>query len=294
MTHMMIGLTLITWGIAGIFDKKAVQSSSAKSVFVVFHAFGILVTLLLLAALPFIYADWRLSPGVFFWEGLNAAAAMVAILTYFYAMSKAQASWVLGITAGYPIVGQLLSTPLTGEPFSLSAIAAASLVSLGVALIGSSATQEQKGLSRKDKLLLVGAVILSTVLWGLLGIFEKRSLEFARPFEAYFVLSLWKSLFLAVVYCLFRRQGQSLILNRAATWKFGWLSAFCVAAGNIGFILALTTSPAGYLIVMTAAYPLVMYVFALLFLKEKLNLARAAGIVLIVFGAVVAEVARGL
>lgn len=294
MTHLLIMLTLFGWGVAGIFDKKAVHSSSARSAFICFHLFGIPVVAALLLLLPYIYGDWHIAPQTVFWEGCNAIAALTAILCYFYAMSKAQASWVLGITAGYPIVGQLLATPLTGEPFSLSALIAAALVSVGVALIGSSGGYEKSAMSGKERFLVIGAVVLTTVLWGLLGIFEKRSLEFARPFEAYLVLSVWKVVLCLAVVAFFRARAVAFTIGKPATWGWSWLSALLVATGNIAFIVALTASPAGYLIVMTACYPLVMYVCAVLFLKERINLVRAAGIALIVLGAVAAEVARGL
>ncbi len=292
MTYAWIALTLMAWGVAGIFDKKAVESASPKAVFVTFHLFLAVVALVLGVLLPWIYPDWHISTGVLYWEGLNAVAAMVAFLAYYYAMSKTQASWVLGITAGYPIIGQLLSTPLTGEPFKVSSIAAAALVSLGVALIGWSGGEEQKKLSRNDKLMLILCVAGSTLLWGLLGIFEKRALEFGRPFETYFVQACWKTALVALILIFFRKYGYQTAFRTPGAWKFSWLSAAGVTAGNIAYILALTTSTAGYVITMTAGYPLVMYVFALTFLKEKLNVVRAIGIILIVLGAVVMDLLR--
>src|SRR5262249_17869365 len=108
MTHVLIALTLLGWGVAGIFDKKAVNASTARSVFITFHVFGVLMALALFVSLPYIYGAWHIAPQVMFWEAMNAFAALGALLAYFYAMGKTQASWVLGITAGYPIVGQML------------------------------------------------------------------------------------------------------------------------------------------------------------------------------------------
>jgi len=289
MTYFWIVATLLTWGIAGIFDKKAVESADPKAVFVTFHLFLIVITLVLWIALPWIYEDWSIAPGVILWEGLNAVAAMAAFLFYYYAMSKTQASWVLGITAGYPIIGQLLSTPLTGEPFKMSSVAAAALVSFGVAMIGWSAGEEQKKLKHSDKVSLILCVALSTLLWGLLGIFEKLALNYGRPFETYFAQAAWKTVLVVLLLVGFKKFGFTTAFRAPGAWKFSWLSAAGVTAGNIAYILALTQSTAGYVITMTAGYPLVMYVFALMFLKEKLNIIRAAGIALIVAGAVAME-----
>ncbi len=290
MTYVLITITLMSWGIAGIFDKKAVASSSPKSVFLAFHFFSMLMVAGLLVALPSVYGDWHLAKGVLFWEGLNSLAALIALVTYFWAMSKAQASYVLGITAGYPIVSQLLAVPILHEPLSASRVIAAVLVSLGVAAIGYSASSEQKQLTRRDRVLVSFAIITTTILWALLGIFEKQSLSFGRPLEAYLALSIWKSLLVVAAMGWFLLKKQPLGLANRSTWKFSWLSAALVAAGNLGFIFALTGTDANYLIVMTAAYPLVMYLAALLFLKEKLSFFRALGIALIVAGAVLIEV----
>lgn len=290
MIYLLISITLMGWGIAGIFDKKAVAASSPKSVFLAFHFFSILMTAGLLVALPAVYGDWRLSRGVLFWEGLNAIGALIALVTYFWAMSKTQASYVLGVTAGYPIVSQLMAVPILGEPLSASRVVAAVLVSTGVAAIGYSASSEHKKLTRRDNVLVVASIVITTVSWALLGIFEKQSLAFARPLEAYLALSIWKSLLVVAATGWFLAKKQPLGLTNGATWKFSWLSAALVACGNLGFIFALTVSDANYLIVMTAGYPLVMYLSAMLFLKEKLSFSRALGIILIVAGAVAIEV----
>ncbi len=130
MTYAWIALTLKAWGVAGIFDKKAVESASPKAVFVTFHLFLAVVALVLGVLLPWIYPDWHISTGVLYWEGLNAVAAMVAFLAYYYAMSKTRGILGFGHHSRLSIIGQLLSTPLTGEPFKVSSIAAAALVSL--------------------------------------------------------------------------------------------------------------------------------------------------------------------
>jgi uncharacterized membrane protein len=46
----------------------------------------------------------------------------------------------------------------------------------------------------------------------------------------------------------------------------------------------MSLSTASYVVVITGCYPLLMYLFALLFLKEKFNAIRFAGVVLVVAG----------
>lgn len=285
MTTSLVALVILSWGIAGIFDKKALESGSLRSVFLAFGLFNLPMIAILLAVLTFFFPTWHLTSGTMFWESIDSAASIIAISAYFYAMSKTEASYVLAITAGYPIVGQLLSVPVLGEPFSAWMLIAATLVSCGVAAVGFSANGQQRKVMRLERILVLSCVLASTVLWGLLGIFEKKSLHYGQPLESMLALSIGRTILIAgtLAFLYFRRE--KLGLSNPRIWKFSWSSGALVALGNISYIVALTTTTAGYMIVITACYPLVMYVFALLFLKEKLNWLRVAGIVLIVAGA---------
>lgn len=289
MTLLLVGAVLLSWGAAGIFDKKAVSSTDHKSVFAAFQLFHLPLTAVMFALLYIVYGQWSLNPEVFFWEGLNAVSALIAMLTYFYALSRAQASYIVGITAGYPVLGALLAIPILGEAFSAWGLLGAGLVSAGVAAIGFSRDEQTRSLSRAESLKVTAAIIVSTVLWAVLGIFEKKALEFGRPLEAYTVLTMWKSL-LAIAYLCFA--SKTLSLRNAKTWKFSWSSSLLVTLGNIAFIFALSASDAGYVIVMTAAYPLLMYTAAVVWLNERVIGVRVFGIALIVAGCVLSELCR--
>lgn len=289
MTLVLVSAVLLSWGAAGIFDKKAVSNAAPKSVFAAFQLFHLPLTAGMFFLLYSVYGQWSLNSGVFLWEGLNAVCALIAMLTYFYALSRAQASYIVGITAGYPVLGALLAIPILGESFSAWGLVGATLVSAGVAAIGFSRDEQTRSMSRAESWKVGGAILVSTVLWALLGIFEKKALEFGRPLEAYTVLTMWKSL-LAVAYLCF--QWRKLELRSLTTWKFSWSSSFLVTLGNLAFIFALSGATAGYVIVMTAAYPLLMYTAAVVFLKEKVIGVRVAGIALIVAGCVMCELCR--
>lgn len=293
MTYFLVIATLLGWGVAGIFDKKAVENSSPKAVLVTFHLFSIPMILLMLCVLPFIYGQWQLAPGVIFWEGLNGIASVVAMLAYFWAMSKAQASYVLGITAGYPIIGQLMAVPLTNEPFSPAGLIGAGLVSAGVFMIGLTPSQEDgKVLPLRSKVLLTLAIAVPTILWGLLGLFEKRALDFGRPLEAYTALLIWKAAIAGVLLIWFISRKVDLNLGARKTWEFSWSSSALVNLGNIASLFAFTMAKASYVIVMTAGYPLVMYVCAVLFLKEKILPLRLAGMLMVIAGCVFADLGK--
>lgn len=289
MTLILVLSVLLSWGAAGIFDKKSLSHGGAQSVFVVFQLFNLPLLAGMFLLLNLTYGQWHLSGGLFFWEGLNAASALVAMLAYFYAMSRAQASYIIGITAGYPVFGKLLAIPFLGEEFSLPGLTGAALVSLGVAAIGFSRGEPQQptaGKATGDGWKVALAVAVATVLWAVLGIFEKKSLAFGRPFEAYTVLTCWKSLLAVLVLLTWRGSVKGV---SASLWKFSWISAALVTAGNLAFIVALSASDAGYMIVMTAAYPLVVYAGAMIWLRERLITVRVLGMALVLSGCIVSE-----
>jgi drug/metabolite transporter (DMT)-like permease len=285
MTNLMVALVILSWGIAGIFDKKALENGSLRSVFLTFGLFNLPLAAILLVVLTCFYPHWHLSAGTILWESADAAASMIAIATYYYAMSRSEASYVLAITAGYPLVGALLAIPLLGEPFSLLLVAAALAVSAGVAIVGCSDGGQTQKLARSERFSVVACVLVSTILWGLLGIFQKQSLHYGQPLESMLAMAAGKSIFVAAALLFMLRGKQPLGLRNLRTWQFTWLSGFLVALGNVSYITALATLPAGYMVVITACYPIVMYVFALILLREKVNYLRMLGIALVVTGA---------
>lgn len=290
MTQALLLLTLLSWGIAGLFDKKALECGSPISIFLAFHLFNWLAVPILLLLLPMVYGTWQLSSGVFLFEGLNAIAALLAYLTYFYAMKRTQASFILGITAGYPILSQLLAVPILGEQLSIGRLLASILVTAGVILIGYSSGEERKNLDKRSWLAVLACITISTLMWALLGIFEKQALNFGRPLEAYLSLSICKSL-LVVAALIYAKPAKVPLkdLKSGMVWRFSWSSAALVAVGNIAYIFALAERPASLVIVATAGYPLIMYIGAIAVLKEKVNVVRILGIIAIVASSVVVE-----
>src|SRR4030095_5116992 len=134
----LIIITISCWGIWGIFDKLALQSASHRDVllmlFLLFLPQVPLVWLLVSATAP----GWHPTADVLFWTGLAASAYTLSMVAYLAAMSKAEASYVLGITASYPLVLQLLAVALLGETLVVNRLLGAALIGAGVFAIGAS------------------------------------------------------------------------------------------------------------------------------------------------------------
>lgn len=292
MATFYVAMVLLSWGIGGLFDKKALEKSTGWATYLACQTFNIPLAIGLFLALPYVEGVPVFNNGVLLWQGLNAFFSTIATFAYYQAMNRSGASWVLGITAGYPIVGQLLSIVWLGEPCSGASIAAAVVVSLGIAAIAHSGSEENKSLSRKDKWVLALCVVACLVFWGMFGIFDKLAQDYAKPLNSFLVSSGVRGAMCIFIVPLLMRQVSVSELRSTRMWKWTWSSSSCLALGNIGFVLALPMVPTGYLIVVTACYPLVMYIGAICFLSERVNYLRFAGIGLVIAGLALAELGK--
>ena len=117
-----------------------------------------LETPLIYGYLYFTEPHFHISSTVWGWTLLAALAQLVSFAAYLVAMSITDASLVLGLTAAYPIVSQLLAVAWLHESFSGKRIFAALAIAVGVLAIGASKHQQHQHLSGKRRLLL-GACI---------------------------------------------------------------------------------------------------------------------------------------
>jgi len=111
-------------------------------------------------------------------------------------------------------------------------------------------------------------MLLVTLLWSMAGVVT-RHLEAARGFE----LSFWRSSFnaLALLVLLGASRGPVLFTQLRRAECAVWLSALCWAAMFTAFMLALTLTSVGNVLVTMALGPLLTAVFARLFLQQQLE-----------------------
>lgn len=290
----LILITICCWGIWGIFDKLALERACHRDVLLMLYLLYLPQVPLVWSLLNGLVPGWHLTAAVIGWTGLAAFTYSVAMVAYLTAMSKTEASYVLGITASYPLVLQLLAVALLKESLVLNRIVGAALIGLGVFAIGSSAAARAARLSRRDRAEMIACVALATLCWGIYGIFDKMAVSLAPPGVVYFAQCLWDILYLVLIAGIFKAQGHRFDLTSAPAWKFSALSTLCLTIGAWTYLTALAKSTASYVIVITACYPLLMYLFALLFLKEKFNRVRLSGIALVVVGGILVQLTQQL
>lgn len=294
--NFLIIAILICWGIWGILDKKALKGVGSLEVLVrLYSAAAIQVPLGLWWISISSPHEHAIPSAVWSWTCLAAVCQLISLSSYLQAMTMTEASYVLGITAAYPVVLQLLAIPFLGENLVFNRIVGAVIIALGVALIGSSPQNTQKLGSAPNTKALTILVVLATLGWGLWSIVEKKALIAAnQPLEVFVAERAWDTVMLFVIAAACYLKRQNLNWQDKSSWKFALLSALALTLGRCMFLNALSVSSASYVITITGCYPLLMYLFALILLKEKFSRLRCFGIVLVVAGGILVQLTQSL
>lgn len=311
--NTLICICLACWSTWGIFDKKALEAAKHLDVMVFQHIIYVLEIPIIFFILCQLYPiGFGIDNMTWIWSALGSGCSSSAMLFYLVAMSKAEASFVLGITASYPLVVQILAYFMLGEALVPERLFGSLLIGLGVALIGSSdhkkdeevpiqnvppvsllrgqrITRVQEGRRKqvKTKVLLLCAV--ATLLWGITGLFDKKALLLDAPFKVYFARCVWDGaiLILLIIGCRYYKYRCQWKAKEA--WKWSGLSSICLSFGTMSYMFAMSMATASYIIVITGCYPLFMYLLAILFLKEKMRKSRLAGVLLVVLGGLLVQ-----
>lgn len=291
--NLSILVTLVCWGLWGIADKKALQGAKQFDVILCLY-------LCTVALVPFVGAwqiistpGWRPDTQTLFWTGCAASTYLAAMFAYIEAMKRTEASYVLGITASYPLILQFLATLFLSEPLVPERLLGSAIIASGLILIGGS-TEKQPPSAQNDKaqLFVWLLVAIATLCWGVYGLFDKKALATGSPFEVFVIQRLWDVVALALLLIIARARKISIHLRDRKTWFYCGASALALATGGLCYLQALSMASASYVITITGCYPLLMYFFAMLFLGEKFNLVRFCGILLIVAGGLTVQLTQ--
>ncbi len=118
--------------------------------------------------------------------------------------------------------------------------------------------------------------ILTLVLWGLWGYMLKFAGTRLDWREVYFISSL-ASFTLALIFYLYSK-GFSISLNIYALYAA--IAGLMGGLGYLAFMIAISKGKASIIIPLTALYPAITAVLAVLFLGEKLKPTQLAGIIM--------------
>lgn len=342
--HALVLICLACWGIWGIFDKKALSFASNRDVLFLMLVCQLPQIPLCLLMLNSFHPGWQVSGPLIYYCAIGAVLYVTSMISYVTAMSRAEAGFVLGFTAGYPLVAQLLAVFILGEKLVPGLMIGGTLIAAGVFSVGltgdkhkksdaktliderqrvlanlqrasadepfpfSSPTSHQGSVSVLERpvqnslavqtlkapaapaesvfsrMIVPVCVVFATLTWGIKGLFDKIAVGMAPPLVVYFV-ELVLNLTSLIPFCLYfliaKKRPQ---VKARQAWLFTGLSTITLAIGGWSYLAALGMSSASYVITITGCYPLLMYGFTILFLKERFNATRLFGIALIVVG----------
>ena len=122
-------LTVVTWGLWGVFSKLASNYSKPKQA-LLFQTVGVLAFAIVVLFMERFRFEWSL-PG-FSWAALGGFFAFVGFLTFFAALDTGKASTVVTLSALYPLVTILLSVSFLHETLT-----ARQGIGIAVALVAS-------------------------------------------------------------------------------------------------------------------------------------------------------------
>lgn len=341
-------ITLFCWGIWGISDKKALSYVGQEDVILRLYIISFFFIPVAFFCLQHFQPGWSLTPEILIWSGLASGSYMIAMLAYMTAMSETEASYVLGITAAYPLIFQIVATIFLGEQLLPQRMAGALIIAFGLFFIGwsgetskektkatSAAEVEVKETSASKQSLassynptpasMIGSqsgvhpahaegsqspavnsetpknaaksgvnkktiicLVIATLTWGVYGIFDKKAVNIATPLVIYFAKTLWDIASFFIVWPIMIKR-KKIDWKQKQSWGFAAISEFALAIGAFTYLSALSRTTASYVITITGCYPLLMYLFALLLLKEKFNKMRFLGIILVVAGGIVVQ-----
>jgi drug/metabolite transporter (DMT)-like permease len=290
--------TLFCWAIWGIIDKKALSHAKQEDVMMRLYVLVYLWIPTNFFLLNYFEPGWKLNNNVIFWSGLASAAYLLALLAYLAAMNMSEASFVLGMTAAYPLVFQFLANAVLGEALVPERLVGALIIGAGLFLISTtgSGSTENKGQtpSRRfpDARLLI-YVVTATLTWGVYGIFDKKAVATGSPLLVFFSKTLWDGLFFFVLLAVYKLQRKQLDWKNKLAWAYCGVSESLLGIGGLTYLAALSMASASYVITITGCYPLLMYIFAMWLLKERFNKMRFAGILLVVVGGALVQMTAG-
>ena len=133
---LFAALTIVTWGLWGLFGKMALERKMEPITVFLAEILISFVVAIPIAAVQ--YGGELKSPGQIQWNYyglLSGVALAVGLIFYYLALQRSPASIVVPLTASYPLVSVVLSGIFLGERLRGPQILGAVLVVVGIVLL---------------------------------------------------------------------------------------------------------------------------------------------------------------
>ncbi len=130
--------------------------------------------------------------------------------------------------------------------------------------------------------------ILCLVTWGVWGIFLKLSYRELSWLETYFISSLTSFLLALTIYVAYK--GRIDFVNKQFYIALAGIAGLLGGGGYVFFVKAIESGKASIVIPLTALYPAITALLAIVFLGEKVSMLQAIGIVLAIVAAIILSI----
>jgi transporter family protein len=274
--------TAFLWGSFGILAKLSTPKLGVSRV-----AMLIVLVQGLLFFLGFYF--WRNNVPITFRDGVLAATSCLlgtaGILCYFEAVLEGQVAIAGTITAGYPALGVIGAVAFLSETLTVTqALAVVAIVGGVIALSYEPNPSSEHAMPRRSLFF----ALLAFVLWGFWTLTSKIAIDAVGPgniFGFYVILSVTAPF----VYVVFRRLSPRQSMNGKPSWRAWTAGAAALALNVLGvfaFTFALKVGPASLVVPISAAYPVVTVMLAVLLLHEKLRRFQIIALSFILVGVI--------
>ncbi|NSW56686.1 MAG: DMT family transporter [Armatimonadetes bacterium] len=126
--------------------------------------------------------------------------------------------------------------------------------------------------------------LIAVFAWGAAGLFDKLGVRGADPFAAVLVRMVFGTL-MVLVLCLATGRMRHVTAFPPTTYAFLAGSAlFGALVGQLAYYVAIKHAPVSLVVPVTATYPVVAALLAVLVLKEQPTVGKFVGVLLVVAG----------
>lgn len=271
------------WGLSGIFAKYSTgRLGVARVALIIAVVEGVTYTLAYLA--------WRdTSVQISLSDALLATFSCIigicGYLCYFESILEGQVAIVGTISAAYPALVVVGATLFLGEALNLiQALGVLSIIGGVMALSYEPDPGHAHSLSRRSLMF----ALLAFFAWGIWSLTSKVAVEAvtAGNMFGFYIIS---SLTAPVMYAWARRVWPARLLSEHPTrmiWFLGGLALLLNVFGAFAYTYALEDGNASLVVPVTSAYPIVTALLAIALLKERITMAQAGALLVVVAGLV--------
>ena len=219
---------------------------------------------------------------------LGAAPILtVGTLLYWVSVRRLGTSVAYPIASSYPLVVSFLWLWLSGEAFSALKLVGTAAILAGVSLV--TVTSSEHGSPKRDRRqwLALLTAFLTMLCWSGNTILVKLAVDEGL---GVFTVNLLRMPVMAVLLCLalfFGRRGTKIEPMSRKALLVLLLAALINGAQDLLYFYTLQASSLSTVVPLASTAPLFVMLMALLFLKERVTLPRAAGTILTVVGIII-------